>query len=121
MTGESYGGTLVANWRPTSAWRLQLRYAYVDLQLHNQPDSLDVSARNAEGNSPEHQVSLYSFVDLPHDLSLYTGLRYVDHLPNLGIPSYTALDLSLAWSPRDDLAFSITGQNLTDAGHAEFG
>ncbi|SDG25737.1 iron complex outermembrane recepter protein [Pseudomonas benzenivorans] len=121
MTGESYGGTLVANWRPTSAWRLQLQCAYVDLQLHNKPDSLDVSAQNAEGNSPEHQLSLYSFVDLPHDLSLYTGLRYVDHLPNLGIPSYTALDLSLAWSPRDDLAFSITGQNLTDAGHGEFG
>ena len=121
MTGESYGGTLVANWQPTSAWRLQFQYAYIDLQLHNKPDSLDVSAQNAEGNSPEHQVSLYSFVDLPHDLSLYTGVRYVDHLPNLGIHSYTALDLSLAWSPRDDLAFSVTGQNLTDGGHVEFG
>lgn len=121
MEGESYGGTLVVNWRPAATWRLQFQYAYIDLQLHSKSDRQDVSAQTAEGNSPEHQFSLYSFIDLTHDLSLYTGIRYVDHLPTSDIHSYTALDLSLSWSPRDDLAFSITGQNLADAGHVEFG
>ncbi|NQD91479.1 TonB-dependent receptor [Pseudomonas sp. CrR25] len=120
MEGESYGGTLVANWQPAPIWRLQLQYAYVDLQLHNKRGSLDTNEQDIEGFSPEHQVSLYSFLDLPHGLSLYSGVRYVDHLPGLGVGSYTALDVSLSWSPRKDLAFSITGQNLTDDGHVEF-
>lgn len=121
LEGESYGGTLVANWRPSATWRLQAQYAYIDVQLHNKPGSTDFNEQDIEGFSPEHQFSLYSFVDLPHDLSLYAGLRYVDQLSTMDIHSYTALDLSLSWSPRDDLAFSITGQNLTDSGHIEFG
>lgn len=121
LEGESYGGTLVANWRPTANWRLQAQYAFIDVQLHNKPGSTDFNEQDIEGFSPEHQFSLFSFIDLPHDLSLYSGLRYVDHLPTMDVHSYTALDLSLSWSPRDDLAFSITGQNLFDAGHVEFG
>ena len=121
LEGESYGGTLVADWRPSAIWRLQAQYAYIDVQLHNKPGSTDFNEQDIEGFSPEHQFSLFSFIDLPHDLSLYSGLRYVDYLPNMDIHSYTALDLSLGWSPRDDLNFSITGQNLFAAGHVEFG
>src|SRR5690606_3176454 len=95
MKGESYGATMMVNWRPVADWRLQFDYTYFDLQLHNKPGSLNADGQNIEGNSPEHQFSVHSFLDLPHDLHLYMGLRVVDKLPNQGVGSYAALDVSL--------------------------
>src|SRR5690606_30525990 len=33
MHGDSYGGTLVANWQALDAWRLQVQYAYLEMDL----------------------------------------------------------------------------------------
>jgi iron complex outermembrane receptor protein len=46
--------------------------------------------------------------------------RYVDGLADFNIHPYFALDARLAWSPRPNLEFSITGQNLLDDKHPEF-
>ena len=122
MKGESYGGTFLVNWSPISDWRLQLQYTFLELQLHNKPGSLDVSTpQNTEGNSPENQFSVHSFLDLPHDMAFYTGLRFVDNLPAQNINSYIALDACLSWKPIKNMEISIIGQNLTDKSHPEFG
>ena len=39
MKGESYGGTITANWKPVPGWRLEFQYSYLDLQLHHKPTS----------------------------------------------------------------------------------
>ena len=37
------------------------------------------------------------------------------------MPAYTAFDLRVAWRPRADTELSLTGRNLFDGGHGEFG
>jgi outer membrane receptor protein involved in Fe transport len=101
-------------------WRLRAQYAYLDLDLETMPASLDVTSPSLAGNSPEHQAALYSFVDLPHDVSVYAGIRYVGELPNQNVPSYVAVDANVAWRFRPGAALSLAVQNLTDDTHPEF-
>lgn len=120
MKGHSYGGTLAAKWSPVSNWRLQFQYSYFELHLRNLPGSLDTSALRAEGNSPRNQASLFSFLSLPGDVSVFAGARYVDALPNRGVDSYTAFDLGMSWTPHPNLSLSVAGKNLANRRHQEF-
>jgi iron complex outermembrane receptor protein len=121
LEGESTGGTFAANWQPLSNWRLRFQYAYLDLELATKPGSLDTARLLLVGNDPKNQLSIHSFVDLPRNLSLYTGVRYVDDLPNQGVRDYTAVDATLVWQPRDQLRALLAVQNLNDDRHLEFG
>jgi iron complex outermembrane receptor protein len=121
MGGHSYGGTMVANWQPLDTWRLQFQYAYLNMVLTLDPDSTDTGALNVAGNSPEHQATLHSYLDLPRGFELFTSIPYVDDLPNLGVPDRTALDLSLGWQATESLRTSLTVRNLNDDEHLEFG
>jgi outer membrane receptor protein involved in Fe transport len=120
LQGRAEGGTVVANWQPLERWRLRFQYAYLHLELWHKPGSLDTSRVREAGNSPEDQAAVYSFVDFPHNLEFYAGVRYVDALPNLAVESYVAVDTSLSWTPRPRLRTSLSVANLTDARHIEF-
>ena len=48
-------------------------------------------------------------------------MRYVDKLPSLNVDSYVALDVSLRWRPVENVETSLTGRNLTDKSHLEYG
>jgi iron complex outermembrane receptor protein len=119
--GRTYGGTLAARWRPFQAVSLQFQYSHLRLELENKPGHSSRDMTTIAGNSPEDQAAAYAFVDLPHDLSLYGGVRYVAKLPSQGVPSYTALDASLAWRPTPRVRAALTVQNLNDDQHVEFG
>ena len=121
MHGEAYGATIAADWQVARSWLLKMHWSWLDMRLALDDGSLDIDNTGIAGNSPRHQASLLSFLNLRESLSLYTALRYVDELPNQNVPDYTALDLSLRWQLSDAFAFSVTGQNLTDPGHREFG
>ncbi len=120
MQGESVGGTFVANWQPMINWRLRFQYAYLDLDLETVAPSQDISSPAVAGNSPRNQAAIYSFLDLPRDLSFYAGVRYVDDLPNQGVDSYVAADVNLSWRFRPTMEVSLAVQNLTDDTHPEF-
>lgn len=121
MKGEAVGGTVVGNWQPLGRWRLEFQYAYLDLDLELRPGSTDSSSTNVAGNSPEHQAALHSWFELPHDVEVYTGVRYVDELPSLGVPDRTAVDVSIGWRPVESLRLSLTVRNLNDDAHLQFG
>jgi iron complex outermembrane receptor protein len=121
MQGDSHGGTLIVNWQTMPRWRFQVQYAYLDLDFALKPQSTDVNGLDLAGNSPRHQLALYSFAELPHGWSSYLGARYVDALPSQGIDSYIAADANLEWRPSDDFSASFTVQNLNDRRHLEFG
>jgi iron complex outermembrane receptor protein len=121
MEGHSSGGTLVANWQPVDGWRLRFQYTRFDLDLRTKPGSADTLRPLLGGNSPDSQVSVHSFVDLPHGLSLYVAARHIGALPNQGVPSYLAVDTSLRWQPSERLEASLSVQNLNDDLHLEFG
>ena len=48
-------------------------------------------------------------------------LRHVGELPSPIVDDYVELDLHFGWQPREDLGFSLVGQNLLHESHAEFG
>jgi len=120
MRGESLGGTFVASWRPLERWRLRLQYACLDLDLETAGGSLDVNSPNIAGNSPRHQLALHSFMDLPGDFAIYTGVRYVDELPNQAVDSYVATDINLSWAFNPSGTVSLAVQNAFDGDHPEF-
>jgi iron complex outermembrane receptor protein len=48
-------------------------------------------------------------------------LRHASELPISRVPAYTTLDARLGWRLTRRLELAIVGQNLVDAGHAEWG
>jgi iron complex outermembrane receptor protein len=121
MEGETWGGTFVSTWQAQPGWRLQFQYAYLDFDLNLKPPSLNVDALKVAGNSPRQQAAVYSFLELPGNLELFAGIRYVDDLPSFDLPDRTAVDVSLAWRPRDNLRLSLTARDHNDDAHLEFG
>jgi iron complex outermembrane receptor protein len=121
MRGESVGGTFVASWQPIRRWRMRLQYSYFDLDLAIVAPSQSINSPSLAGNSPRHQVAIHSFLDLAGDLSLYTGIRYVDELPNQAVDSYVATDINLGWRFSPNGTTSLVIQNFADDTHPEFG
>jgi iron complex outermembrane recepter protein len=60
-------------------------------------------------------------MDLNEVVQWDTTIRYVDRLRNQMIPPYWALDFQLAYRLRPDLALSLSGRDLLDNRHPEFG
>ena len=120
MSGGTYGVELFADWKLIPKWRLAGSYSYLQMNIHKNSDSLDPTPDNPNGSSPRHQWYLRSSVDLPKHFEQDTTLRFVDHLPSLGLPSYYSLDAHLGWRPVTNLELSIGGQNLLNNWHLEF-
>jgi iron complex outermembrane receptor protein len=120
MEGTSEGGTLSLVWQPADRFSTRFQYSRLDMELANKPGSLGNATSGAEGNSPKHQLGVHSFLDLPHDLSLYAGIRYVDELPEQQVEDYAALDVSLRWTVSERLLTSLTVRNVNDSQHREF-
>jgi iron complex outermembrane receptor protein len=119
MTGDTYGVEVSVQWQALNWWQLQATYTYLDMQLHAFGEN-GVTPEIQEDMSPENQAFFRSLMDLPMDLELDTAVRYVDHIPQFDINSYTEADLRLGWKPKDGLDLSIVGRNLLDNGHKEF-
>jgi iron complex outermembrane recepter protein len=121
LHGEGYGAEVVANWKPVSRWTLSPGFSYLRLHLRDDPTSTDTTyATVAEGSSPREQAQLRSRVELARRWAWDTSVYFVGHLPALLVPSYTRLDTSLTWQPRERLSFSVAGQNLLQDHHVEF-
>ena len=118
--GNTRGLELELEGQMREGWRLHGTYTYLDMRLDLDSDSWDTLGDAAEGESPQHQYFLGSALDLPGNLLLDTGLRYVDELPTLGIDSYFSLDLRLGWQLGENLEIALVGQNLLDSHHREF-
>ncbi|AOS45950.1 Colicin I receptor precursor [Lacunisphaera limnophila] len=117
---RSYGGELQALWHPTNSVQLSAVYSHLHITARALMAGV-FSINTLSRVSPVHQGGLRLSVDLPHNLKLDANSRYVSDLPASGIPSYTELDLRLAWAVRPGLELSVTGKNLLDGQHGEFG
>lgn len=121
LEGETYGVEVVTNWQPLGWWRLQGVYSYIQIQLHaNNPANQILEDENPEGETPHHQGSIRSLMNLTSNINFDVWLRYVDELPELDIDHYFTVDARLAWKPVNEIELSIVGQNLVDRQHAEF-
>jgi iron complex outermembrane recepter protein len=131
IEGETYGFELASTWQATDWWRIRANYTFWKLNLHKEPGSTDPLNEAAENDSPEHQVGIRSLMDLPHNIELDTGLRYVSALDmrrrfvaapgeELEIPGYVVADVRIGWRPNYNWEISLVGQNLFDKEHQEF-
>ncbi len=122
VRGTTTGFEIVANWKPANWWRIQPSYAFLNMDLGTLPTSLDTSTvRVLEGSSPQHQVMVQSYLDLPRNFEFSQIYRYVSSLPAQQVGAYQTVDARLAWRPNHHLELSVTGQNLLQPHHPEYG
>ncbi len=118
--GDTYGLEILADWTPNERFKLQMWYAYIDMQLRARPGFDPSVGENNEGQTPNHQASLRSTWDVGRHWELDAWLRYVDDLPSHPVPSYIELDLHVGWRPSDSIELSLVGRNLLSDRHIEF-
>jgi iron complex outermembrane receptor protein len=130
--GNAYGCEISATWRVLDWWRLQPSYSYLKTLLHvNAADGYTdtYSVGLDEGSSPENQFMIRSSMDLPHNVTFDTALRFVDKLefpqpspaaPTMTVPDYFELDARLAWRINKNWEVAVIGQNMLHDRHVEF-
>ncbi len=122
MTGTTKGFELAPSWKPATWWKIQGSYSYLDMALHTVPGSTDTTSVTSEdASSPRHQLGFQSFLDLPKHLVFTQVFRSVSILAAEQCPRYETADLRLAWQPIPHLEFAVTGQNLFQPHHVEYG
>lgn len=127
LEAETYGVEVSADYQMLDWWRLHAGYDFLKEHVHVKPGQVDFTHGLNETADPQNQFSFRSSMDLPQNIELDAGLRWVDRLtinngPNPGgVPDYFELEARLAWHPTKDLEISIVGQNLLHDQHAEYG
>lgn len=122
LYGSTSGFEIAPNWRPTARWQLDGSYSYLSMNLKVRPESIDTLSEDlTEGASPRHQVVARSSFDLPGKLEFSQTYRYVSALRAQQVKSYHTADAWVSWRPGKTLEFSVTGRNLLQPYHPEFG
>jgi iron complex outermembrane recepter protein len=127
LEGNTYGLEFTANYQLLKWWRLHAGYDLLKEDIYVTPGEVDFNDALNETADPEQQWSLRSSMDLPHNLTLDSALRWVDTLHNNNgptpgtVPSYLELEVRLGWHATPGLEFSIVGKNLLHAEHTEYG
>ena len=121
LHGSTAGFEVAPAWTPGAWWRLNGSYAYLHMDVRNDPGSLDNGAA-ANGSSPHHQVVVRSAFTFPRSLEFDQTYRYVSALsaPATTVDAYSTADVRLSWRPAAALELSVVGQNLFQPHHFEF-
>ncbi len=120
VDADTYGVEAVLDWQVAPNWRLQATYAYLNID-GDVPASPDIFAGEPGAADPKHTANLRSLLDVTKRLKLDAAVRFVDDLDGFAIDSYVALDARVAWRVSDNLELAVTGRNLTEDDHFEFG
>ncbi len=119
LSGECYGGELVAQWQPRERLRLRLAYSLARTQLHTtKPDPFEYE--RDEVTTPRNTVSLQVLHSLGKDWDLDTSVRYIDTVAYYQIPAYFSADLRLAWHPTPSFEAALIGSDLLAPSHPEY-
>jgi len=130
LNGQTKGVEISPEWRPISFWRLRGSYSYLHMNIWKAPGSLDVgSGPGIVGSSPEHQVFIDSAFDISTAFTLDLMYRYVSELPGqfvqnqpeLFVHGYSTADVNFSWKISRQFEFSVSGRNLLQPYHPEFG
>lgn len=117
-TMQSHGLEMSVDWRALDWMRLEGAFTYTKI---NTPPWDGINP-NIAGQTPRTQESLRCLMDLSEKTRLNLALRFVGSLPatNYSVPAYTTVDANVVYTPHKGLVFSLMGQNLFLAQHAEF-
>jgi iron complex outermembrane recepter protein len=121
MEGETYGVEAWGGYKLNEQWRVTLGYSALRKMLRLKPGSGDTTSLAAAGTDPSYQFFARSAVNLPHNVDFDLVLRAINGLPSQGVPQYTAFDAQVGWLVSRGVEVSLTGNNLFDSRHREFG
>jgi iron complex outermembrane receptor protein len=122
VKGTSDGFEITPSWQPLTRWQIKGSYSYLHIDLTNRPGDTDKSAvTKYEGSSPAHQVLVQSFINLPAGFQFDTTGRYASALPARVVKAYATADVRLGYQVAPGVSLSISGQNLLQPHHLEFG
>ena len=120
-TGRTWGGTIAANWRPTSRMLVRGSYTRLEMRVTPDADAPPGSTPNiAPGANPEHFGSLAAYIDLPGDFELHLIGRYIGELTAPAVDEYVEAGFRLGWQALPNLGIGLRGENLLHDRHAEF-
>jgi len=108
-------------WRIAIPWRLSAGWTVLRERLAVRPDSHDPFGPRSLGNDPANQWTLRSDLDLGDHADLDVSLRRIGVLPNPHVPGYTAVDAHAGVRMPSGFDLGVSGTNLFDAHHVEFG
>jgi iron complex outermembrane receptor protein len=109
-------------WDLRSWWRFNGSYSIAALDAKRKPGSNDASTvRQLEGDSAERKLILISRMDLPRRFELDLVFRHASEVPNQQAPAYSTGDVRLGWRILPQLELSVTGRNLLQPSHVEYG
>jgi iron complex outermembrane recepter protein len=121
LNATTAGLTTAINYEPfnwlRSVGSLTLLHKNVELD----PDSRDLANGAGGGNDPDYYWAFHMMMDPIRNLQADVILRSSGDLPTPLVPGYVTMDLRLAWLATDEIELSITGQNLFQKRHPEFG
>ncbi|MCU1337804.1 MAG: ligand-gated TonB-dependent outer rane channel [Bryobacterales bacterium] len=117
---RNYGAELYFHWTAARRWTLSPGYSFLQMSVQQDPGSRDAARSSISGYSAKHRLQVRSVLNLRPNVEWSATVRYVSRLATPKIASYVTADTTLRWRPRDDLEFSITGQNLLTPGRLEF-
>jgi iron complex outermembrane receptor protein len=121
MEGETYGVEAWGAYQVRAWWRLTAGANWLRKDLRFQPGSSRLGGIQSAGDDPDYQLSAGSMMTLPRGLTLDLHLRRVGALPAPASPAYTELNGRLAWALTRSVELSLSGLNLLNDNHAEFG
>ncbi len=120
LEGHTYGLDAWASWNLFPWWRLDPGVSLLRKDFHLKPGQADIAGtQTVLGHDPGHQAFLRSYMQLPHDVELYVGLRQIGGLEEVSVPSYFEADVRIGWHVSRNVEVSLAGMNLVHAYHAE--
>ncbi len=121
MEGETYGVEAWGAYQAADWWRLTAGANWLHKDLRFKPGSSGIGGVQIAGDDPAYQVSMQSMMNLGHHVVLDLDLRDVGALPAPASPAYVELGGRVSWSVTNAMELSVTGANLLQPRHLEFG
>jgi iron complex outermembrane recepter protein len=119
--GHSHGVELAANLQPLMRWRTHVGYTWLDTDVLATPGSMILGPGASEANDPHHLFNIRTSIDLPREVELDASFRVVGELSPRPVPPVRSLGLRAGWRPTRRYELFVSGQDLLDARHPEFG
>lgn len=120
LRGRSVGVEGWGTWRPAEGVRLTAGFVRQHLELETRPGAVNLSP-GSEGNDPKYWLKARASFDLTPRHELDFLARHYAARPSPEVPSYTALDVRLAWRAAKDVELALLAQNLLEGSHPEWG
>lgn len=114
------GFEITLDWEPVDWWRTRLGWSLLDVQVQRHERGIDPITPRISGDTPNQQLFWQQHFTFSHRVDLDLYLRYTGALDAINVDAYTDLDIRLGWSPRENLALEIVGQNLLDSSRQEY-